>query len=69
METSWKELPRGELSGRWGGSVNMAQQEARSDDCASLKHCLMAGFYKRHWKGSKFGDSKFTAFSGMYMFD
>jgi hypothetical protein len=53
MEMSRKELPHGELSGSWGGSVNMGQQEAGSDDCASLKHCLMARFCKTHWKGLK----------------
>jgi hypothetical protein len=37
METSWKELPHEELSGRWGGSINMGQQEEGSDDSAGLK--------------------------------
>ena len=65
METSWKELPHGEVSVRWGGSINMGQQDAGSDDCASIKYSLMAGFCKRHWNGSKFGGRKFTAFSGI----
>lgn len=46
----------------------MGQQEAGSGDCASLKYCLMAGFCKRYWKGSKFGGRKFTAFSGTSAF-
>ena len=65
MESSWKELPHGELSGRWGGSINMGQQDAGSDDYTSIKYWWMAGFCKRHWKGLKFGGRKFTAFSGI----
>lgn len=52
-------------AGRWGGSINMGQQDASSDDCASIKYCLMAGSCKRHWKGSEFGGRKFTGFSGI----
>jgi hypothetical protein len=43
----------------------MGQQDAGSDDYSSIKYCLVAGFCKRHWKGSKFGVRKFTAFSGI----